>query len=137
MIRLNIDYDPEIPDEWQNAMRAQALHYEAEATLPRPRWPYSQGAVTLLGVRFERRSHRTRGVDPWSGESWTARIWKLTIRLSDLVCDEGEISWGARRIVRICQTDPKRMPAGWRFLWNFLESRYQWWERQTPDEDYQ
>ena len=128
LITLDIGYDPEFPDSFQNCAYDQRRHYEAEYNKPQPWFPYKNSGVTFLGIYFFRKRVTTPGPDPYAGERWTAEVGKLELVLNSVICPEVILMWSHKRLFRICEYEYKDMPWWTRKLWAFLEERYEWWE---------
>jgi hypothetical protein len=140
MIKLNIQYDPDLPDglQWSG-------QYACAPKEPRF-FKYGGRSVHILGLNFEYRAVLMQGFDPYSGNQWTLALGSPHERLGHFVFNMSDVVSAAVTIQWIKYADDPRklrlpagfknfswygrdkMPLPWRWLWNFLERRRDWWE---------
>ncbi len=141
LTQLNICYDPELPDEMQNAQYAHDQCYAK--TWPsdkKPMFPFTGHQIKIGELGTASFKHVTGGPhwDPYAGDEWTIKAGKLEIILSNLICAVVLIKWrDGRKFFEIRKYDQKEMPWWVRKLWDWLDYRYKWYQYNEPQvEDY-
>jgi hypothetical protein len=130
MIKLDINYDPDLPPGMQQA---------AEKPTPKPIFPYRGGinGISVFGLKFLRRHISNAGPkhDPYCGEVWTANAGPLEFEYSTVICYTIGMRWRSRDIFEYRATYWKELPWMLRKLADFLEYRYEWYMNNEYIED--
>jgi hypothetical protein len=144
MIKLDINYDPGLPDCMQGPSDYDVLSRRKEPTFPYRHLASFEG-VSILGLKFCRKHVVTRGFDPYAGTVWKVAVGnsdsffgQVKFSLSSLVCYEAKVGWtslGQSRHWRVaCDCFLKDAPWWFRTLWDFLEYRWEWFQHNQPEE---
>ena len=133
LITLDIRYDPDYPFDWVP---------DPTFGSPEPRFPYRgngrRGTVSVLGLRFKREHVVTRGSDPYAGDTWSLKVGKFELKLSNVVICTTGVRWNCRELLSARGYSAKDLPQPWgllrRFLWNFLNYRKYWLECNSAED---
>lgn len=129
LIKLDINYDPEVPDYMQGPPGWDPNRP------PKPRFClFNKGGVKVGPVFFTHKHRNTGGFDPYAGEQWTAKIASFDISLTNLICYEIEVHRGSKLVYRQCEADRKHMSFWFMSLWDFLEHRLEWYKWECNDD---